>query len=126
MNKEKPMVVEINRFYRPKEMPKNGKSFEHVIASNRGVTIMFTLNYETRQFTARYSICNGDNFSKATGICYAQACENPITGDITPGWSLYDMLTNQIVNILSVPAELQNKKFRRNVEMLGCELVASI
>lgn len=121
--KEKPMVVNINRYFRPYNKV-NGKKD---IISNRGVTCMITLDYNERTFTAKWSICNGDNFNKGIGIAYAQACSHPIVGNLPPepGVKLIDMILEQIRNILDVPADLQDKQVRRNVEMLYQELYYS-
>ena len=127
--KEKPMIVNINRYYRPYRVDfrLDDRVAEKHIYSDRGVTIMVTLDYNERTFTAKWSICNGDNFNKAIGIAYAQACANPIVGPLPPepGVKLIDMILEQINNILEVPADLQDKKVRRNIELLKQELMAS-
>jgi hypothetical protein len=126
--KVKPPIIEVNRFYRPKEYlyTEYGFDEEVVIASDRGVTVMFTVNYLERTFSARYSVCRGDNFCKATGIIYAQACPAPIEGAFDPEVSLYANLLDQCCNILNVPAELQDKKVRRDIERLYFELLESL
>lgn len=127
-SKEKPMIVEITRYYRPYRIDfrLDDRVAEKHIHSDRGVTVMFKLDYNERTFTARFSICNGDNFSKAVGICYAQACPNPIIGEIVPGMKLRDMLLAQISNILEVDPSLQDKTGRRNIELLASEIAESM
>lgn len=124
--KEKPMVVNVNRYYRPYRVDfrLDDCVAEKHTYSDRGVTIMFTLDYNERTFTAKWSICNGDNFSKAIGIAYAQACAHPVVGPLPlePGVKLIDMVLGQIENILDVPADLQDKTVRRNIELLKEEL----
>jgi hypothetical protein len=71
-------------------------------------------------------VCRGDNFSKATGIIYAQACPAPIEGAFNPEVSLLINLMEQCVNILNVPAELQDKKVRRDIERLYFELLEAL
>jgi len=55
------------------------------------------------------------------------SCANPIVGPLPPepGVKLIDMILEQINNILEVPADLQDKKVRRNIELLKQELMAS-
>lgn len=36
--------------------------------SNEGITFLFRINYETGVVGAKWSICDGDNFSKKEGI----------------------------------------------------------
>src|ERR1035437_8915110 len=99
--KVKPTIIEVTRYFRPRYAP--GYSLANMIKSDHGVTVMFTLNYETLTFKARWSICNGDNFNKVTGIQYAQACATPIIGIIHPGWALYDEILEELHNISQQP-----------------------
>jgi hypothetical protein len=48
------------RYFRPKH--DNGE-----VIGNRGITAVFTVYPTDKQFTVRYSICNGDVFSKDAG-----------------------------------------------------------
>lgn len=118
-------IVEVNRYYRP-------RSEKGAVDSNRGVTVMFVINYKERTLTANWSVCIGDNFCKATGIQYAQACEwpivTPLQGPIISGESvkLVDMLLQKVDIILGeVPADSKNSKMRHDVSRLKNELVAS-
>jgi hypothetical protein len=118
--KVKPDIVEIVRYYRPLEESIIGP----VKASNRGVTVMFTLDYPKRQFTARWAVCNGDNFSKVTGIQYAQACAMPIVGKLLQDKDLYVML---VVGIAEVYDEAKmSAKEKRNLNKLYIELVGCV
>ena len=116
---EKPTVIHINRYYRPYAFPKT-------IFSNRGVTVMYRLDYNDRTFLAKWSICNGDNFSKVTGIQYAQACETPIIGPITPGMKLNEMLMTQLDQVLKTRDPIYSKKALRNLTLLASELLESM
>jgi len=113
------MIVEVNRYYRPYAFPKT-------IFSHRGITVMYRLDYNDRTFLAKWSICNGDNFSKVTGIQYAQACETPIIGPITPGMKLNEMLMTQLDQILKSDNDYYDKKARKNLTLLANELLESL
>lgn len=58
---EKPPVVDLVRFIRPRT--KNG-----VIDNMRGVTLLISLNYHEKTIRVDYSICDGDNFDKKFGV----------------------------------------------------------
>src|ERR1035437_8620952 len=105
--KVKPTIIEVTRYFRPRYAP--GYSLANMIKSDHGVTVMFTLNYETLTFKARWSICNGDNFNKVTGIQWAQACPTPISGTIHPGWALYDEILHELTSINMRHVESQVK-----------------
>jgi hypothetical protein len=115
---EKPTKIQVNRYYRP-------YTFPNTILSDRGVTVMYTLDYGNRMFIAQWSICNGDNFSKVTGIQYAQACSCPISGPITPGMKLIEMLGARVAAMLN-DGEVKNERDHRNLTLLLTELVESI
>ena len=114
---EKPMIVEVNRYYRP-------RTFNNKVFSDRGVTIMYTLDYNTHMFTAKWSICQGDNFSKVTGIQYAQSCSYPVVGPITPGMKLNEMLAGRCHELLI--NELKDDRTRRNILLLVTEIMESL
>jgi hypothetical protein len=116
----KPDIVEIVRFYRPILRSEYGIGRD--IISDRGVTVMFTLDYAKEIFTARYSVCKGDNFSRATGIAYAQACEHPVYGKLVRNTPLYDMLVDAAANMRNFGDEARFKKVRRNLIRLCDEL----
>jgi len=115
---EKPTKIEVNRYYRP-------HTFPHTILSDRGVTVMYTLDYGNKMFVARWSICNGDNFSKVTGIQYAQACSCPISGPITPGMKLIEMLGGRLSEMLKSD-KIKSERDRHNLELLMNELMESL
>lgn len=140
MNTVKPTIIEVTRFYRPRHDthfhdPKSGH-----IMSDHGVTVMFTLNYETLTYKARWSICNGDNFSKVEGIQWAQACPTPINGTIHPGWSLYDEILHELTSInqryveskfecstITVTVDFEyDKQDMRNFALLQSEIMKSM
>lgn len=104
--KVKPIIIEVTRYYRPLQD-------DGVIMSDHGVTVMYTLNYETLTFNARWSICIGDNFNKVTGIQYAQACATPINGTIHPGWALYDEILHELTTINQRYVELVDSTYGR-------------
>ena len=123
--KVNPDVVEINRFYRPKEFnfdPQPGQG-DFTIFSERGVTVMFTLNYAKEIFTARYSVCNGDNFSRVNGIMFAQACSRLITGQLERDKSLYDMLLDEVFFILNSGLDSDLPNYVRDLTRLRDELL---
>lgn len=124
--KVKPSIVEINRFYRPRgTVIGKYKILPDEILSDRGVTVMFTLDYEKETFTARYSVCKGDNFDRAIGIAYAQACEFPVTGKLVRGVPLAKLLEKSIWdNINNVSADIFLRS-TRNLSRLLVELCDS-
>ena len=128
--KMKQTIVEVNRFYRPTEYvcDKNGDE-NWMIASNRGVTVMFTLNYVTQKFTARWSICNGDNFCKITGIQYAQACSSPIVGNLAhqgSGINLLTLLIDELYSMIKWRTFAYTKTEIHNFKLMLNELQESI
>jgi hypothetical protein len=109
----KPAIVEVTRFYRATD------DYGYVI-SDRGVTVNFTLDYEHRKYTAMWSLCQGDNFSKEVGINTAKYCKSPISGDFNPELNLFNnLLTN--VDILLCNHSLL-PFHQHNLKMLSREL----
>lgn len=119
MSETKPTIVKINRFYRPRGLV----GAQTAILSDRGVTVMFTLDYANEEFVARYAVCNGDNFDRAIGIAYAQACPTPVYGKLVRGAKLYDLLTTQLSKSLTSPTTVLRSKVRRDIARLYSELV---
>lgn len=68
MNEEK-KEVKVVRYIRPRpfEWSKYG-----LYDNLYGITLVFTLNYETQMVFAQWSICNGDNFEKKIGVELAE------------------------------------------------------
>jgi hypothetical protein len=60
---EKPRFVKFIRYARP---CRDGE-----IDNLRGITFYFVLDYENEEVMFGYSVCNGDNFSKTSGIVMA-------------------------------------------------------
>ena len=65
-----------------------------------GITIRFDIDFVKREVTARWAVCDGDNFSKEVGRSYADYAYTAVT-------FLYDMvddcegLTNALIAVLS-------------------------
>ncbi len=85
---KKPDIVQVTRYYRPTDKHTGN------IASNKGITVNFEINYPAKQFTARWAVCNGDNFNKTTGVTLAAALpeSKAIVGAYDTQYSLFDNL----------------------------------
>ena len=149
----KPPVIEVTRFYRPRYDDYSFMGYSYAqsrgeIISDRGVTVIFTLDYDQLTYVAKWSICNGDNFSKTTGVQYAQACSNPVVGKIIKDVPLRELIMGDLVNIFKEEIEIDahnkisnrvagftdfpkkdypyNKTQYRNLYILGEEIYESI
>ena len=98
---DKPKHVEVTRYYRPKNVDVHPLVIFGDIMSDRGVTVLYKLDYENSTFEANWSICNGDNFSKVTGIQYAQSCKKPIIGKLNRGIPLISDLIDAVEIMIS-------------------------
>lgn len=116
----KPTKFEVIRYYRPKAF--YGRYFEDGmdIISDRGTTVIYSLDYEKNEFIANWSICNSDNFNKKTGVTFARDCKTPIKGILNKnnGYALYDVLLQRIANIESqyIDARMKSNAEEKSID----------
>lgn len=65
LTSEDPGTIVVYRYIRP-------YSWDTEVDSQRGITLAFLLDYNTRTIEVGFSVCDGDNFKKETGREIAQ------------------------------------------------------
>lgn len=63
MTKDKD-IVNVIRYFRPSE---EDEYFSNIPRNLYGITVEYEINYKTETVKARWSVCSGDNFSRARG-----------------------------------------------------------
>ena len=124
----KPTIVEVIRYYRPRgpvTIDRMNRGIYHGdIDSQRGVTVLFTIDYQRMEFIARWSICNGDNFSKEAGVTFAQRCKTPIFNSFDTGRDLSSNLLSTLEQILGNRTS-HTAKQKHDLDSLYNELLAA-